>query len=61
MVDGANRWRTGLWVSKTLDIDVERFAGNGEGVKFSSDRSLQSFRFGEVEIPSEVVAPADEG
>lgn len=31
------------------------------GTSFSSDRSLQSFRFGEVEIPSEVVAPTDEG
>ena len=31
------------------------------GDKFSSDRSLQSFRFGEVGIPLEVVAPTDEG
>ena len=47
--------------SSTLIIDLEGFARNGPGDKFSDHRSLQCFRLGEAEILSGVVTPTDEG
>jgi hypothetical protein len=57
-------WRTGLrgLSHPTLVIDLEGFAGNGLGDKFSDHWiSAEFFRSREDEIPSEVVTPTDEG
>lgn len=51
-------WAVG---GQTLVIDLEGFAGNGQGGKFSDYRYPQSLRLGEVEALSEVVTPTDEG
>ena len=51
-------WAVG---GQTLVIDLEGFAGNGQGDKFSDSRYLQSLRLGEAEALSEVVTPTDEG